>query len=243
MVSNEQFGEIAEVSIYLCLIFWWTLRLKILNLSFNSIGELTNETFAGLFHLKHLHLRRMNISSIGVGTFTRQQKLISLTLSDNRLRRLDFQQFHPIQHDLMSLSLARNQLTEFANFRDSLFVQRLSLDIQRNSFNCSYLEYFMETFDWQKIEMPTDQFEMDKPNIRSINCDVSIYRNISNVQQSDDTFDNNHLLKALLIVSSAIIVALIVVVLKMSKKKLENKPKEIQQVSAKINQFQVKRIN
>lgn len=167
-------------------------NLNQLNLSFNPISELRADTFSALFHLRHLNLRRINISSIEMGTFLHQQKLIMLDLSENWLKIMDFQLFHPIQHDLTSLRLANNRLTELRDFRNSVFLQRLSLDIQRNDFNCSYLEHFMESVNWEKIQMPTNQYLMDKPNIRRINCKVSIYQNCIYAQLKQIETDNIH---------------------------------------------------
>lgn len=156
-------------------------HLRQLNLSFNPISEITNETFAALFQLRHLNLKQLNISSIAMGAFSHQQKLITLDLSGNLLKILDFQLFHPIQHDLTTLRLANNQLTELEDFRSSLFLQPLVLDIQSNDFSCSYLEYFLESVNWTKIQLPTNQYLMEKPSIRQINCNVPTYPSIYDI--------------------------------------------------------------
>lgn len=150
-------------------------KLKKLNLSFNPIAELKPETFAFLIDLKHLSLRRTNISSIRMGTFSHQHKLTSLDLSENSMKTLDFKLLYPVLPDLISLRLSNNQLSELKNFRNSLFPQLVLLDIQRNNFNCSYLEYLMESVNWEDLELSINPYLVDfsKPNIRGINCGES----------------------------------------------------------------------
>lgn len=154
-------------------IFSQVRDLERLNLSFNPIAELKPKVFLYLIHLQHLSLRRTNLSSIARGTFSHQQNLVSLDLSENTLKIMDFKLFLPILPDLMNLQLASNQLGELPHFRNSLLPQLQELNIQNNNFNCSYLEYFMESVNWETLQMPIDLnlVDFDKQNIRGVNCD------------------------------------------------------------------------
>lgn len=153
-------------------LFHQLTNLKQLNLSFNPIGDLKRESFGFLINLEHLNMKRMNIDSIELGTFSHQHKLISLDLSENSLKMINFHLFLPNLPDLISLSLAGNQLSKLMYFRNSLFPQLLSLDIQRNDFTCSHLIHFMESVNWDKLRMPINPYVVDfsKANIRGVNC-------------------------------------------------------------------------
>lgn len=124
-------------------------NLKQLNLSSNPIGNLKSETFEFLVNLEHLRLRRMNISRIELGTFSKQQKLISLDMAENFLIVINFNVFVPNLPGLRMLNLTSNQLSELKGFRSTLFPHLITLDIQRNKFNCSYLENFMKSVHWE----------------------------------------------------------------------------------------------
>lgn len=149
-------------------------NLKRLNLSQNSIGNLSVETFAYLWNLEHLNLSRTNLSSIQMGTFAHQHKLISLDLSGNRLKKIDFNLFMPILHDLLSLYLGQNQLTDLDGFSNSMYPKLGLLDIKNNEFNCTYLKHFMVTVDWEKLRLHIDERSINpqKGNIRGVSCEV-----------------------------------------------------------------------
>lgn len=148
------------------------IYLKHLNLSHNPIGNLEIGTFAYLTQLETLLLKSTNISNIELGTFSHQHKLISLDLSENNLKKLDFELFLPILHDLQSLYLNQNQLTDFHGFRNSIFPHLTLLDIKNNQFNCSYLRSFIANIDWSKLHMPVDPqlTKVHETNIRGVNC-------------------------------------------------------------------------
>lgn len=148
------------------------INLKHLNLSHNPIGDLEIGTFAYLSNLEVLSLKHTNISSIQLGTFSHQHKLIALDLSENNLKLLDFELFLPILHDLQSLYLNQNQLTDLHGFRNAIFPQLALLDIKNNQFNCSYLRSFIASVDWKNLHMPVDPHltKVNEPNIRGVNC-------------------------------------------------------------------------
>lgn len=114
----------------------------------------------------------MNLSHIELGAFSHQQKLISLDLSVNELNKLDFKLFYPALHDLKSLLIADNHLKDLNGFRNALFPGLALLDIKNNDFNCSYLEYFMESVNWEKLRLSIDSLSVSpiESNIRGIKC-------------------------------------------------------------------------
>lgn len=156
-------------------------KLKLLNLSSNPIGNLKTETLFYVASLEYLNLRNTNISSIRMGTFSNQHKLISLDLSENSLKKLDFDLFLPgVLSDLRSLDLSENQLTELTNYRNTLFPQINLLDIKSNQFNCSYLHRFMNTVKWENISPLVDPKTIEPRDtmIRGIKCEI-VAQNVS----------------------------------------------------------------
>lgn len=152
-----------------------TTNLKTLNLSFNPIGNFKINTFTFVPNLEHLNLMQTNISNIPLGMFSHQHKLISLELSGNTLKIFDFVQFFPISHDLESIRLDGNNLTELKSFRNNMFPKLVLFDINKNQFNCSYLQQFMESVNWEKIRFQVDSGSVNSnyTNIRGIKCQVS----------------------------------------------------------------------
>lgn len=169
-----------------------TTKLINLDLAFNPIGNVKIETFAYMPDLQYLNLRHTNMTSIRLGTFSHQQKLISLDFTDNRLKKFDFNLFIPILPDLISLSLAGNQLNDLSGFNNELFPQLTLLDIKGNDFNCTYLVRFMKSVNWEKLRLLVDP-ESVKPgetSIRSIKCQPII-------QSSFEVEDPNYKIKAM----------------------------------------------
>lgn len=164
-------------------------ELKLLNLSFNPIGDLTSDRFVYLVNLEHLNMKRTNLSVIQLGAFSHQHKLISLDLSENSMKMLDFKLFFPIQHDLVALYLSGNQLSHLNGFRNTLFPQLKLLDIKNNKFSCTYLEHFMESISWEKIRLLVDANSISPRdvNIRGIGCDAT-----GNDESTDSTPNNSH---------------------------------------------------
>lgn len=148
------------------------VNLKQLVLSFNPIGKLDVNIFVHLLNLEDLKLRHIEVTSIEMGTFSQQHHLVTLDLSENQLKMLDFNLFAPVLQDLKSLEVAGNQLSELTAFRHSLFPQLTALDIRENAFSCSYLKYFMESINWEKLRLTLDRKSIDprKPNVRGIKC-------------------------------------------------------------------------
>ncbi|XP_031623783.1 leucine-rich repeat-containing G-protein coupled receptor 5-like [Contarinia nasturtii] len=163
-------------------IFNQNTKLIELNLAFNPIGNVKIETFANLPDLKYLNLRRTNISSIELGTFSHQHKLVSLDLAENYLKQMEFNIFIPMLPDLVSLYLNGNQLTSLNGFENELFPQLTLLDIRGNNFNCTYLQHFLKSVNWDKLRLPVDPksvvLSAGETSIRSIKCKPTIDTNL-----------------------------------------------------------------
>lgn len=171
-----------------------------LNLSFNPIGNLSIEIFAHLLNLEDVNLKRANITSIQLGTFSHQHKLTSLDLSENNLLELDFSHFLPILPELRSFYLNGNHLTHLDGFENALFPQLALLDIRDNRFNCSYLQRFMKSVNWEKLRLPIDRSSV-KPgetSMRGIKCETISQNKTSFIEklietpiQNKNASDNN----------------------------------------------------
>lgn len=199
------------------------INLELLNLSFNPIGDLEIDIFIHLLKLKHLILRRINISYITLGTFSHQQQLASLDLSENALKVLNFKIFYPIQHELRALYINGNQLSNLNGFRNALFPRLTLFDIKNNEFNCTYLEYFMETVNWEKIQLMIDPKLIDPhaSSIRGINCKV-----IETLESSEENSNFHHksnddtFIKITLVLIFIIMFIFLIMFIKLNRKRI-----------------------
>lgn len=159
-----------------------------LNLSFNQFGNLKIGTFAYLTNLEFLSLRHANISSIQLGTFAHQHKIRELDLSENRLIEFNFNLFLPVLHDLKSLFLNGNQLSDLRSFRNPIVPQLILLDIKNNNFNCSDLIQFTNGVNWEKLHLSIDPrlTDVQRTNIRGINCEGAIEDTTTTSQQEEN---------------------------------------------------------
>lgn len=146
--------------------------LVLLDLSGNPLGNLKVGLFAYLSNLKHLNLARTGIADIELGALSHQPKLVTLNLSENSLKKLDFANFLPIFRDLKVLNLDHNILPDLNGFKQKLFPRLNYLDIRHNQYNCSYLLDFLKSIKSEKIILPLDPTETDigKTSIGGINC-------------------------------------------------------------------------
>ncbi|XP_055299686.1 uncharacterized protein LOC129567111 [Sitodiplosis mosellana] len=194
-------------------------ELKLLNLSFNSIGDLKIDTF---IHL----LKPTNTSSVQAGTLLHQSHLVTLDLSENALKTLDFTLHYPIQYELRTLNISKNQLSSLNGFRNSLFPQLTSLDIKNNRFNCTYLRHFMESINWEDIRLPIDSHSMNPQvsSIRGINCEV-----VAGQESSDDNSKSQHksnddiLIKITLVLLCIIMLIFLIMYVTLNRKRIFDK--------------------
>lgn len=150
------------------------VKLSYLNLAFNPIKNVNNETLAKMPDLEYLNLKQTHLSSLQLGTFSHQQKLVTLDLSENRFKELNFNVF--ILPTLESLHLNGNQLKDLMEFAHQLFPQLAFLDVRGNYFNCSYLRQFLKSINSENIQLPIDPEASIEPGhmqILGIECELT----------------------------------------------------------------------
>lgn len=157
--------------------FETSTALRQLDLSYTFIGNLKFGTFSCLANLEFLNLRCVNMTHIQPGTFTYQRRLSSLDLSENKLKRINFDLTMASHCNLRTLRLGRNRLRDLKGLRVGLFPRLNLLDIQDNKFNCTYLQSFMKILKWEKLHFITDSKANStnnprQSNIRGINCEI-----------------------------------------------------------------------
>lgn len=179
-------------------VFDQLINLKHLNLSFNPVGNLDVRTFAHLNILEMLSLQHTNISSIQLGTFAHQHHLIALDLSENNLFEFNFNLFFPIFRQLQTLKLNRNRITTLSAFSNKMLPQLTLLDINRNKFNCEYLQNFMATVNWEKLHLHIDASPINgvvqtsnEENIHGVYCISNSSRNTLDVNSSAEAHQRN----------------------------------------------------
>lgn len=67
--------------------------LKVLNLSFNEIKKLDSTSFRGMRFLRRLFLSNNLISDVGRGTFGSLQRIGTIDLARNFIKKIDYQMF------------------------------------------------------------------------------------------------------------------------------------------------------
>lgn len=162
-LSNNQINQFDLQSISLT-------NLSVLDLSSNSLNSLNVVSLRNLPNLEHLRLRQAKITTIQVGSFSYQQKLISLDLSGNQLKELNFNILFPDLQNLRSLSLHQNQLTELHCVQKSELSEFVVLDLNNNQFNCSYLKRFIEFVNWQRIRVDSKSSDLQNGTVEGITC-------------------------------------------------------------------------
>ncbi|XP_023203022.1 toll-like receptor 5 [Xiphophorus maculatus] len=122
-------------------------NLKMLNLSHNLLGEIFSHTFASLTNLEILDLSHNHIGVLGYGSFSELPNLRFLNLTDNSLQALGFPAALPnlenlnlnsnkltsssvntitqLAHNVSSLSIQNNRITQIYSFLDQM--KRLKL--------------------------------------------------------------------------------------------------------------------
>ncbi|XP_032441329.1 toll-like receptor 5 [Xiphophorus hellerii] len=111
-------------------------NLKMLNLSHNLLGEIFSHTFASLTNLEILDLSHNHIGVLGYGSFSELPNLRFLNLTDNSLQELGFTAALP---NLENLNLNSNKLTSSSVNTITRFAHNVSsLSIQNNRITQIY---------------------------------------------------------------------------------------------------------
>lgn len=173
-----------------------SIGLQYLNISYNPLRSLKIKTFARLEHLGQLILRKAKLSEIRLSTFRHLYNLELLNLSENKLKVFNFNLFKPINRNLYTLCLGSNQITNLIGFQHKILPQLTSLDIQKNEFNCSYLEQFMNSVNFEEKLVNLSKSHFNEVNCNQVKAEQSTYdeRNITSkgnhlVPPSGDKFN------------------------------------------------------
>lgn len=164
-LANNRIGNIPEVISHL------SASLKALNVSGNSVDKLNVSTFGQFDHLQHLSMRNTNLSNIQFGTFHHQRKLISLDISNNDLKTVNFEIFWRNFEMLESLHLNENNLTEVDGLNRMNFPKLKEFDISGNLFKCNYLVKFLK--QWEHVHLiSVKNSSTDRTHVDGIDCYV-----------------------------------------------------------------------
>lgn len=146
-------------------------NLEELNLSENTIGDLSSDRVVKMTNLKQLFLRDTMLTKFEPEMFSHLTRLTDLDLSNNKLKTFDFSSV--VFEHLFHLFLGNNSLTELPNWSAAKFPSLKWLDISNNNFNCSYLDQFMKETP-ERIELQPETtvvlLSTGKRNINGINC-------------------------------------------------------------------------
>lgn len=150
-------------------------QLRILDVSDSTVGMLNIHTFAKFDHLEHLSLRNTSLSNIQYGTFHNQQKLLFMDLSDNDLKKIDFQMLHWNSGKLKTFYLGGNALDNLNNLTRVNYPSLQSVSIDGNNFDCGYLSGLLQLWKKDRISVvfsPHRQPDVhnSEPHINGIIC-------------------------------------------------------------------------
>lgn len=133
--------------------------LEHLDLSHNRVGRLNISTFANLRKLKELFLRNCSLDHITFGTFSSQKDLVTLDISYNDLKQINFDVFVPYLKHITYLYIDGNNLTEINGLSREMFPDLRTLGLSNNRFQCSEITKTIMRFDLNKIELTVDSNE------------------------------------------------------------------------------------
>jgi Leucine-rich repeat (LRR) protein len=161
------------------------LNIEVLHLSSNSELKLPENSFNGLTQIWNLLLDDVNLSTVQNlhNLFSPLTSLSRLNITKNNLKTMSFEKFQT-NINLRYLYLESNKLTEI-NIEEmkKVFPNLNQVSIDRNDWNCSYLNVTIKTLQQHKITVNAGA--SDEPNIKGISCnDV----NLSSVQNLHNLF-------------------------------------------------------
>lgn len=165
---DYSFNHISEVNE---MAFMGAVSIRIINLSNNNIHSINTNTFKPLINLEILNLSFNRFVSLQIGTFT-APKLISLDLSHNRLKNIDF---GTESVNLEAFYIDENELNELIGFNRSQFPNLKSWSITGNQFKCTYLQDFFDSLHNSSKDLINIVHSADfhKTNVNGIPCNLT----------------------------------------------------------------------
>ncbi|XP_031639192.1 leucine-rich repeats and immunoglobulin-like domains protein 2 [Contarinia nasturtii] len=187
-VSNNQISELCDN------IFDRFPNLADINLAMNPIKKMNDTIFTNNANLLRLNLSHTALEKIGVKTFSKTKKLQSLDLSAGKLKKLDFNMFLPRLPELKMFYVEGNSIKDLYGFRKQLFPNLLTLGIQNNNFNCSYLHQFLDKTIWPDLYIDIDRiypFSTEDVNVGGIRCKKIKVELVDSSEQVDGDGDDS----------------------------------------------------
>jgi Leucine-rich repeat (LRR) protein len=146
------------------------LNIQVLYLSSNSELKLPENSFNGLTKIWMLYLDDVNLSTVQNlhNLFSPLTSLYQLNITKNNLKSLSFEKFQKKIY-LYNLFFDSNNLTEI-NIEEmkKVFPNLNRISIDKNDWNCSYLNVTIQTLQQQNITFNAGT--SDEPNIKGISC-------------------------------------------------------------------------
>lgn len=137
--------------------------LEILDVSDSPVGSLSVDTFEPFYNLEYLVLRNTSLSNIQFGTFHFQQQLTVMDLSDNNLKRINFEMLHWNSKNLERLYLDGNGLADLSNLTRILYPSLKYVSIDDNNFDCEYLSAIRILWKINGISVVSNQIGRPAP--------------------------------------------------------------------------------
>lgn len=183
LADNKLFNERAMD------IFVHCSSLETLDLSSNTINQLSVHSLAKMKQLINLNLQNVSLAKIDCGTFAHPRSLVELNLSYNQLTEINFDLFVPTYENLTKIYLNDNRLADLVGWSNVIFPRLNILSISNNNFNCSYLGYFLMKYKSPKIHLQPGQASLsERINIQGISC----FNNTSRSSTEKMNINKNH---------------------------------------------------
>uniref|UniRef100_A0A8P4KPD9 TIR domain-containing protein n=1 Tax=Dicentrarchus labrax TaxID=13489 RepID=A0A8P4KPD9_DICLA len=184
-------------------------HLRMLNLSFNLLGEIYSHTFTNLTDLRVLDLSYNHIGALGDKAFSDLPKLRALYLTGNSLRDLGFPALLP---NLEYLLLDDNKLKSVSTSPDPVTFQSLSFfSLAVNRFHCDcHLDSFLKWLNVTNVTFlsPVEEYRCEFPAALH-NLPLLDYSMIVEPCEEDDEKAVQDLKFALFIFSAFLIITVI----------------------------------
>lgn len=139
-------------------------NLEVLNLAFNPLFDINDQTFERFSNLKSLNLSACVIKSKNIfNTFFHQTQLIELDLSYSGWSdEIDFSNLTRRFKNLEVLNIEGNYLHTVRGLKSSIFPKLKTLGLSKNQFSCRYLATLLD--GWSNLNLiynPTEKTHID----------------------------------------------------------------------------------